>query len=285
MASFEEYLRMQENLRKMVAPIQSAAIQNAALFPQIVDANSLASALEPALERYLQMFSESQSLLSDSLQESLSTLSRTMELVTQSFPTDILDSVSSSLEIAVSNVDWYSTLDPVVPVLEEELENEEESVKEISANIKARKPLTLKQLTNLFGVIITLIQILISVQPNRQEEKMIQQQAILIEQGNTQIEQNNKIIELLEKQSSAETQSDFEDLVENLIEAGNRVADEIRFLTEAELTDKRENPTDIIGDSIDVVDDSTGNFEDFIDPGVDQPETDGENEAHDGGVP
>ncbi len=278
MASFEEYLQIQENLRKMVAPIQGLAIQSAALVPQVVDANSLASAWEPILERYLQVFSEAQSSLSDSLQESLSMLSHTMELATQNFFADMLDSVASSLKSAISSVDWYSTLDPVIPVLEEEFENEEDSVKEIPADIKARKPLTLDQLLALLSVILALVQTLISVQPNSQGEKLTQQQEILIEQGNTQIEQNSRIIELLEKQDSAEAQSELKGLVEDLMEVGNCVAEEIRSLTETEPVNKVKDPAD-------VADDPAGDSEDVVEPAVDLPETNTDDETDNSNTP
>lgn len=72
--------------------------------------------------------------------------------------------------------------------------------------------------------------------------------------------------------SSEEAQSNLEDLVENLIEAGNCVAGEIRALTEPE-------PANQIEDPANVADDPPCDSEDIVKPAVDQPETEDDKET------
>ncbi len=211
--------------------------------------------------------SATQSLLSVSVQESLISFSNVMENVAQNVSITTLDSVASSLESVVSSIDWYSTLDPVIPVLEEEFEDEEESVREIPANIKAKKPLTLEQLWTLLGTIIAIISLALqikSMQPDPQKAELIQQ--------------NERIIELLEEQIPKDSENGTDDTTAALFQAAKSVADEIQLLIGNRTVNE-------VKDEINIADNPVGNFEKLINPDVDQPKADTDDETDDDNIP
>lgn len=200
----------------------------------------LVSKLQPEIEIY------------SSFAPALQALSKEVAAVSSLANLDSLRPAIDSVTNLVSHIDWYSNLDFVLPVLEEGLENEPESVKEIPKSLKERRPLTLDQLCSLFSLLITILSFVWQIkttQPDHQKEE-------LIRQGEIQIQQNERIIELLEAEN-AKSQGTSEDIVVALVHAAEDVANEIRVLAGNETTDESENEDNSSELSVDDVNDFT----------------------------
>lgn len=259
MSFMNQMTEMEKSAQKMITLVQPALADSLAKYDKMVkrfygdDIKILVKSI-PQID------------FANSIAPALEAMSRSMATVNQFANIDSLCSALSSAATAISDVSWYSDLDFAIPILEEELKDEPEPIKEIPHSIKERKPLTFEQLCTLLGIILSLITVLIALLPNPQLEEISQQQEVLIEQGNTQIEQNNRIIELLEQQVSEKNEIDLEHFVEGLANAGSSIASEIQTHISQEAAEQSQN-------TFDIADDLTDNSEDFSDPHIDQPES------------
>ena len=270
MSFMNQMTEMEKSAQKITALAQSALDNSFTNYDKMLKdiCNSMTASLKAL----------SQIDLGNSITPALQAMSQSMTAVKQLVNIDSLGSILSSAVTAAIDISWYSALDFAIPILEEELKDEPEPVKEIPNSIKERKPLTFEQLCTLLGIVLSLITVLIALLPNPQLEEVSQQQEALIEQGNTQIEQNNRIIELLEQQTPEKNEIELENYVESLVNAGNSIALEIQSHISQDSAEQSQ-------DTIDIADDSIGDSENLLQSPIDQPESDPHKEANSNGIP
>ncbi len=139
----------------------------------------------------------------------------------------------------------YAPLDAVLPVLEtqiirnanSEIESSDGSsdIQALPGKIRERKALSLGDLISLLSLIVTIIGICLSRLPDSQQTKMIERQEIIIEQNSTIIQNQEKMLDnwkdvgSIEEFLSHNSQDKVEEIVENLIDAGKQVAENIQL--------------------------------------------------------
>lgn len=269
-ASFmNQMTEMEKSAQKITALAQSALDNSFTNYDKMLKniCNSMTASLKAL----------SQIDLGNSITPALQAMSQRMTAVKQLVNIDSLDSILSSAVTAAIDISWYSALDFAIPILEEELKDEPEPVKEIPNSIKERKPLTFEQLCTLLGIVLSLITVLIALLPNPQLEEVSQQQEALIEQGNTQIEQNNRIIELLEQQTPEKNEIELENYVESLVNAGNSIALEIQSHIPQDSAEQSQG-------IIDIADDFIGDSENLLNPSIDQPKSNSSEDTNCDGI-
>lgn len=270
-ASFmNQMTEMEKSAQKITALAQSALDNSFTNYDKMLKniCNSMTASLKAL----------SQIDLGNSITPALQAMSQSITAVNQLVNIDSLGSILSSAVTTLSDVGWYSELDFAIPILEEELKNEPEPIKEIPHSIRERKSLTFEQLCTLLGIILSLISLLIALLPNPQLEELSQQQEALAKQNNTQIEQSNRIIELLEQQTSEKNETDLEDYVKGLANAGNCIVSEIQAHISQDSAEQSQ-------DAVDVADDSIGNAENLLKPSIDQPKSNSSEDTNCDGIP
>lgn len=270
-ASFmNQMTEMEKSAQKITALAQSALDNSFTNYDKMLKniCNSMTASLKAL----------SQIDLGNSITPALQAMSQSITAVNQLVNIDSLGSILSSAVTTLSDVGWYSELDFAIPILEEELKNEPEPIKEIPHSIRERKSLTFEQLCTLLGIILSLISLLIALLPNPQLEELLQQQEALAKQNNTQIEQSNRIIELLEQQTSEKNETDLEDYVKGLANAGNCIVSEIQAHISQDSAEQSQ-------DAVDVADDSIGNAENLLKPSIDQPKSNSSEDTNCDGIP
>lgn len=262
--------KMQRLTQSMVEPMTktlSASFAEYSKLPKsFYDAMDAISKMAPQID------------MADSMSTALQEMFQSMAAVNQLANLGSLNHALSSAVTALSDIGWYSELDFAIPILEEELKNEPEPIKEIPHSIRERKTLTFEQLCTLLGIILSLISLLIALLPNPQLEELSQQQEALAKQNNTQIEQSNRIIELLEQQTSEKNETDLEDYVKGLANAGNCIVSEIQAHISQDSAEQSQ-------DAVDVADDSIGDAENLLKPSIDQPKSNSSEDTNCDGIP
>lgn len=256
--TIEESFAQRMDIQKTYESIQSLFSAIPSIFRQSEILENFPKAM---LEDYTDLITALQQSVSSTVAVDLEHLSHTISAAIQAIPSpsDLAASISLSLQNAVSAIEWYPVLGPILPIMEEIADTDNCDTGSGLQRIKERKPLSSSQLINVFGLILTILSLWLSLQPDPQAEKIIQQNEKIIEQGQTQVQQNERIIELLEKNL------EDQDITECLICAAQSVAEGISAIAgnvanaiedsgnaAIDLVDQLENSADVHENAVDV---------------------------------